>query len=120
MTNLVEDSIVTGKNDDGTEFTFDLNICNLAAEQAVESLWEKEGVINNFDFTASMYSVFIQCVNVLSNSGFITRELLETVVAHSDAADICPDCGELMVECEDDEEIMLLKDLEKSPEQMVH
>jgi hypothetical protein len=101
MTALIKDSIITNKNEDGTEYTFDLNICNMAANEALEGLWEKEDVIKNFDFTASVYSLFISCIHILTNSGYSTHELLDTTVTHSEANDICPDCGELMME--DDE-----------------
>jgi hypothetical protein len=72
---------------DGTVYYFDLDVCNNAAEQAMEKLLELEGVEPNFDFTASVFHLFVEAIYILTNSGWSTEELLTEVLTHSDAND---------------------------------
>lgn len=72
---------------DGTVYYFDLDVCNNAADQAMEKLLELEGVEPNFDFTASVFHLFVEAIYILTNSGWSTEELLTEVLTHSDAND---------------------------------
>ena len=73
---------------DGTIRHFDLDICDAA--EALDLLWAKENRVLSFDYTAAVFSLFVYSINILSNSGWTTQELLEEVVNHSEADDnIC-------------------------------
>lgn len=72
---------------DGTVYYFDLNVCNAAADQAIEKLLELEGVEPNFDFSASVFHLFIESIYILSSSGWSTEELLTEVLTHSESND---------------------------------
>lgn len=75
---------------DGTINHFDLDVCNAAADEALELLWAKENKVLSFDYTAAVFSLFVDSINILSNSGWTTQELLQEVINHSAADDnIC-------------------------------
>lgn len=78
---------------DGTVYHFDLDVCDKAANRALEQLYEKEGAEIGFDYTAAIFSLFISSIQILSESGWNTRELLEEVITHSAAEDNC-DCDD--------------------------
>lgn len=75
--------------EDGTIYHFDLDVCDGEADKALEQLYAKEGVQLGFDYTASVFSLFVSCIQILTNSGWNTTELLDEVVTHSQADDIC-------------------------------
>jgi hypothetical protein len=81
---------------DGTINHFDLDVCNAAAEEALDLLWAKENTVLSFDYTAAVFSLFVDSINILSNSGWTTQELLQEVVNHSAADDNIgsPDCDD--------------------------
>ena len=70
---------------DGTVYYFDLDVCNKVADDALDEIFAKEGVEPNFDFTASIFHLFIETIYILSNSGWSTEELLGEVLTHSGA-----------------------------------
>ena len=74
--------------EDGTIYHFDTDVCNEAANEAVALLWEKEGNVLKFDFTASVFDLFTQCVGILTNSGWDTEELIAEVIEFSEADDV--------------------------------
>ena len=76
---------------------FDLDVCNAAADEALELLWAKENTVLSFDYTAAVFSLFVDSINILSNSGWSTQELLQEVLDHSEANDNIGD-----PDCEDD------------------
>jgi len=73
--------------EDGTVYYFDLDVCNREAEKAIEELHMKEGVLPNFDYTSSIFTLFISSIQILSQSGWTTDELLQEVLNHSEAED---------------------------------
>jgi hypothetical protein len=78
---------------DGSTYVFNMDVCNEAAEDAMALLWSKEGRTEKFDYTAAVFSLFIDCIHVLSSSGWSTENLLDEVFDHSKADDkICEDC----------------------------
>lgn len=72
---------------DGTVYHFDMEVCNSEADRALSALWEMEDNKLGFDYTATVYSLFVRAVMTLSQSGWQTDELLEAVLMHSQADD---------------------------------
>jgi hypothetical protein len=97
------DTIVTRVLDDGTINTFDIEVCDDEAEKAVQSLWEQENKTINFDFTTAVYQLFLKNIGILTRSGFSTEELLDEVLFNSEAGDVCPCCGGLMTDHDDED-----------------
>ena len=82
--------------EDGTIHYFDLNVCDEEADAALDDLFGKEGKVPNFDFTASVFTLFVNSIHILTQSGWTTEDLLNEVMNHSEADDdddTCPDCG---------------------------
>lgn len=73
--------------EDGTVYCFDMDKCIQEANYSIEKLYEKEGVELDYDFTATVFSLFIQCVHILTDSGWTTEELIDEVVRHSEEID---------------------------------
>jgi hypothetical protein len=79
---------------DGSTYVFNMDVCNEAADDALGLLWSMEGRKEKFDYTGAVFSLFTSCVQVLTNSGWTTEDLLNEVISHSAADDnICDDCG---------------------------
>ena len=93
----MKDTEIVEVLEDGTINHFDLDVCN-AADEALELLWAKENTVLSFDYTAAVFSLFVDAINILSNSGWTTQELLQEVLNHSEASDNIGDH-----DCEDDE-----------------
>ena len=89
-----EDSnIITEVLEDGTIHSFDLDICNEEADSVIDELAEKQDIVLNFDFTATIFSLFVSSIQILSTSGWSTEDLLNEVLNHTQADDICT-CGD--------------------------
>lgn len=73
--------------EDGTVYCFDMDKCIQEANSSIEKLYEKEGVELDYDFTATVFSLFIQCVHILTDSGWTTEELIDEVVKNSEEID---------------------------------
>lgn len=72
---------------DGTVYYVDLDVCSEEADKVMEELYEKEGTVPNFDYTSAVFTLFINSIHTLSNSGWTTEELIQEVLNHSDADD---------------------------------
>lgn len=70
--------------EDGTVYYFDLNVCDKEAEKALDKLYKKQDKVQNFDFTASVFSLFVYTVHILNNSGWTTEDLIGEVIMHTD------------------------------------
>lgn len=68
---------------DGTVYHFDIDVCNTAADQALEQLYEKENNEIGFDYTATVFSLFISAIQILTESGWTAEELHREVEDHS-------------------------------------
>lgn len=79
---------VTEVLQDGTVYCFDIDKCNEEAEKVLEELYKKEDVVIDFDYTATVFSLYVHCIHILTNSGWSTHDLVEEVVEHSEADDI--------------------------------
>jgi hypothetical protein len=82
MTNLIKETL-----ENGEVYEFDLDVCNAAADQALEELLEKEGEVENFDFVASVFSLFVASISILTQSGWTTDELINEVMASTEHTD---------------------------------
>jgi hypothetical protein len=82
MTNLIKETL-----ENGEVYEFDLDVCNAAADQALEELLEKEGEVENFDFVASVFSLFVASISILTQSGWTTEELINEVMASTEHTD---------------------------------
>ena len=88
----MKDTEIVEVLEDGTINYFDLDVCDAAALGALDELWAKENKVLSFDYTASVFSLFVYSIQILTNSGWTTQELLDEVVNHSEAEDNYCDC----------------------------
>ena len=95
MTNQEDNSnLITEVLEDGTIYSFDLDLCDEEAENAIAYLWEQEGKTLNFDFSSAVFQTFVKSIGILSRSGWSTEDLFQEVANHSEADDnICECCG---------------------------
>jgi hypothetical protein len=99
---------------DGSTYVFNMDVCQEAADDAMALLWSMEGRKQKFDYTGAVFSLFVDCIHVLSSSGWTTQDLLNEVMDHSAADDaICEDCGGEMTitKSEESEEAPVVKHL---------
>ena len=64
---------------DGTVYYVDLDVCSEEADKVMEELYEKEDTVPNFDYTSAVFTLFINSIHTLSNSGWTTEELIQEV-----------------------------------------
>jgi hypothetical protein len=69
--------------ENGEEYQFDMDLCRDKADDALAELYEMEGTVENFDFTASVFSLFVHSIQILADSGWTVEELMEEVAYHS-------------------------------------
>lgn len=69
------DNLIIDVDDEGNEYVIDLDVCNAVVDSVFESLAEQESEIENFDFTAACYSMFIISYRILLDSGWSMEEL---------------------------------------------
>lgn len=67
---------------DGTIYTFSINRSNDLAHELLEQLYALEGQELDFDFTAAVFSLFVESIHILTDSGWSIEELLNEVVTH--------------------------------------
>jgi hypothetical protein len=75
---------ITEVLEDGTIYCFDMDKCIEEANNSLEKLFEKEGVELDYDFSATVFSLFVKCVHILTSSGWTTEELINEVIDHSE------------------------------------
>jgi hypothetical protein len=73
--------------EDGTIYTFSINRSTERAREVLERLYELEGQEVDFDYTAAVFALFVDSIEILSNSGWTTQELIQEVITHSAAED---------------------------------
>ena len=74
---------ITEVLEDGTVYCFDMDKCADIADDIMNDLYKREGEID-FDYTAVVFSLFINSIHILRNSGWSTDELIKEVVDHSE------------------------------------
>ena len=96
MSEVKKNEDIVGHLADGTEYVFNMDVCDDAAEDALALLWSKEGRTPKYDYTGAIFSMFVSCIDILSNSGWSTEDLVDEVLTHSAAEDnhVCDDCQE--------------------------
>ena len=73
--------------EDGTIYTFSINKSTARADELLEQLYELEGKEIDFDYTSAVFSLFVDSIHILSQSGWTTQELIQEVVTHTEAPD---------------------------------
>lgn len=73
--------------EDGTIYTFSIEKSTQRAREALEQLYSLEGREADFDYTAAVFSLFVDSIQTLSNSGWTTADLIQEVISHSEADD---------------------------------
>lgn len=77
--------IVQRDADGNVEFEIDLDLCNTVADDMLSDMWELEGELENFDFVAAVFSLFVNSVHILLDHGWNTQDLLKAVQEHADS-----------------------------------
>ena len=73
--------------EDGTIYSFSIDLSTQRAREALEQLYALEGQEQDFDYTAAVFALFVDAITTLSNSGWNTQELIQEVITHSEAED---------------------------------
>jgi hypothetical protein len=71
--------------EDGTIYTFSIEKSRQRAQEALEQLWQHEGTDLDFDYTSAVFSLFVNCIHTLTESGWTTDELIREVIDHSES-----------------------------------
>lgn len=75
-------NLVFEVDDEGNEYTIDLDVCNAVAESVFNNLAEQESNIENFDFVTTCYYMFIATYQILLEAGWSTDELVSDMREH--------------------------------------
>jgi len=84
---IVKDNQIVEVLDDGTIYAFNLDVCDREAEKVLKNLYKKEGKLFNFDYTATVFALFVFCIYILREAGWQTDELVNEVLDHSQEYD---------------------------------
>lgn len=82
-----QDSQVVEVLEDGTIYAFDLDVCDSEAEKAINKLYKKQGKLINFDFSTTVFTLFVYCMHILVSAGWSTEELIDEVINHTQGPD---------------------------------
>lgn len=80
---MAKDNQIVEVLEDGTFHAFDLDVCEREAEKALKNLHKKEGKLFNYDYSATIFTLFVYCVHILRESGWQTDELVNEVLEHT-------------------------------------
>ncbi len=78
----LDDNLIIEIDDEGNEYTIDLDVCNAVADSVFKNLAEQEGNIENFDFVTTCYSMFMATYQILLEAGWSTDELVNDMQEH--------------------------------------
>jgi hypothetical protein len=84
---MSEETTIVEVLEDGTIYAFDLDVCDQEASNVLETLHEKEGNLFNFDFGATVFSLFVYCIHILRSSGWSTDNLIDEALSHCESYD---------------------------------
>jgi|FreactTroBogLake_1042271.scaffolds.fasta_scaffold00532_5 hypothetical protein len=73
--------------EDGTLYYFDLDVCEKMAEDALLNLAEKQSVVPNSDFNATVLDLFVRSIYILTEAGWTAEELIEEIINHTQDAE---------------------------------
>ena len=79
----MKDNEVIEVQEDATIHYFDLDVCEKEAASVVDELITKQTIVPNYDFHATIFSLFIQSIYILSEAGWEPEELLDEVLMHT-------------------------------------
>jgi hypothetical protein len=75
---------IVQRDDDGNvEFEIDLELCNTVADDMLNDMWELDGELENFDFVAAVFSMFVNSIHILLDHGWSPQDLQREVTDHS-------------------------------------
>jgi hypothetical protein len=80
---IAKDSQIVEVLEDGTFHAFDLDVCDKEAEKVLKKLHKKEGKLFNFDYNATIFTLFVYCIHILREGGWQTDELVNEVLDHT-------------------------------------
>lgn len=80
---IAKDSQIVEVLEDGTFHAFDLDVCDREAEKVLKKLHKKEGKLFNFDYNATIFTLFVYCIHILREGGWQTEELVNEVLDHT-------------------------------------
>lgn len=76
--------IVQRDADGNVEFEIDLDLCNTVADDMLSDMASLDGELDNFDFVAAVFSLFVNSIHILLDHGWTPQNLLQEVTDHSD------------------------------------
>ena len=80
---MSKDNILTFTNKEtGKEYKVDMDVCDEAACATLDHLYEKEDVIHQFDFTCTIYALMLNCIDILSRSGYTEEDMMQMIIEH--------------------------------------
>jgi hypothetical protein len=76
---------IVQRDDEGNvQFEIDLNLCNTVADDMLTDMSELEGELENFDFVAAVFSVFMFSLHILLDNGWKAEDLVREVKEHTE------------------------------------
>jgi hypothetical protein len=76
--------IVQRDEEGNVQFEIDLNLCNTVADDMLTDMSELEGELENFDFVAAVFSVFVFSLHILLDNGWKAEDLVKEVSEHAE------------------------------------
>lgn len=76
MTNRIAEIL-----EDGTVHCFDIDKCMNEADKVIDTLIDRDGEID-YDFSATVFSLFINSIHILSLCGWTKDDLLKEIHEH--------------------------------------
>lgn len=68
---------------DGTVYHFDMEVCHQVTDDVFDDLLDKQGQMLGYDYSATVFTVFVRSIHELMLSGWSVQELLREVVDHA-------------------------------------
>lgn len=67
---------------DGTVYHFDMEVCHEVTDEVFDLLANKQGQLLGYDYSATVFTVFVKSIHELMASGWSVQELLREVIDH--------------------------------------
>ena len=83
MTDIIKETL-----ENGEVYEFDMDLCSAVADEVLNELYDREGDMEHFDFSATVFSLFVSSIHILTQSGWTTDELINEVKTHTEHSDI--------------------------------
>lgn len=85
------DNIITEVLDDGTVYSFDIELSGKLAEHKLQELETMQNIVPMFDYTTAVFNLFIHSIHILTHSGWTINELINEVKDHGCCPGNCDD-----------------------------